>query len=137
MTGIGAPAAGALRYPQSPVELLQAFIFAQAYGLREEANSYLAKPEMASQFPLAEQPEPSYTEPEVGVGQVVQAGQVNGASEPKKGEAPATGPIPFFAVYYEYEGYTVQHGTAQIGRAPDGRLVIASIEFAKNCYSGI
>lgn len=125
-------AGGALRRPESPLDLLQGFIFAQAYGLQEEARSYLARPEMASRFPLPDQPKPRYTEPAVRVGQVDQATCLF-----KKGEMPTSGPIPFYAIYGEYEGVTLQHGTAVVGRAPDGRLVIESIEFGKRCFSGL
>lgn len=126
-----APAAGALRRPETPLELLQAFVFAQAYGLQEEAKGYLARPEMASRFPLPDQPKPRYTEPEVGVGRVSVDCKIT------TGDPPAAGPIPFYALYGEYEGVTLQHGTAQVGKAPDGRLVIESIEFGKRCYDGL
>lgn len=121
------PRAESLRDPKTPQELLKAFFFTQWFRLHDEAKRYFARPEMAAAFPVKDQPVAFTIEGSVDIG------RVEGRCQTVKQELPATGRIPFFSSISWYEGGTIQGGTAQIGQAPDGRLVIESIEIAPAC----
>lgn len=121
------PRGESLRDPQGPQELLQALFFTEWFGLYEEAARYFAGPAVAASFPSQGRPYAFAIEGEVGIG------RVEANCQTVKEELPASGPIPFWALIGGYEGALVTRGTAQVGKAPDGRWVIESIELGETC----